>query len=217
LVARAGGDHNNPKAHDPPRVRVDVSDSLLQQIPQVAEMMLSLEELKRRKAGCKTFEQCKDLRIFTCMGTNELVLHDIRCFFKGLASRLVDPDTGIVDPESPTLLSKLGNCGALAELMLYLRPVFESREFQQIKTKIRKAEDEQSAHTAAMMTNNTVQAQNQAVFLHLNSGLRDCSQGLRECTEHLNALRSSRADSHNTLSGSAAAGPHNVVNVSYRR
>jgi hypothetical protein len=139
VVGRAGGNWRNPREHCPPREMVVVSDDLMNIIPQVNELMKNYQQVLTLRAACKTHKEIREKRLITACGTLGAVLNDIRCFFKVLASRPVDPRSHLFDAQSPIILELLKESVALRDVLNH--PVFDSPQFMELCTMVKHSEN----------------------------------------------------------------------------
>lgn len=138
IVGLAGGDPHNPKSHCPAYMTGSFQ-GILEQIPEVKQVMELAEELRRQKDNCKNRKEMKEKRLSTLSGVVGAILHSIECFIRGVASRPVDPKTRIVQTDQPSIRRLFRYSTTLVEVLSL--PVFSSPEFLDLERRIHDAED----------------------------------------------------------------------------
>lgn len=136
MVQRAGGDHNKPETHQPCRYAADVSPSLISLLfPQLVE---TKDSVYTRYDECSSHEELISKRLCVLKHCINGMVHDFSNFLRMLASRMVDPMTKVLIPDSPTIYEKFCH-GPFHDL--FRNPGFQSTEFQSLVSVVRAAED----------------------------------------------------------------------------
>jgi Centromere DNA-binding protein complex CBF3 subunit, domain 2 len=136
MVQRAGGDHNNPQTHQPCRHAVDVSPALINLLfPELLETKCCVYQ---RIEECSSHEEMAEKRLYTLKHCIDGMVHDFGNFLRMLASRMIDPVTKALIPESPTIFEKFCH-GPFHDL--FQNPGFYSQEFLSLVSVVRAAED----------------------------------------------------------------------------
>ena len=112
MVAMARGDPNNPRHFYLPRY-VDVSDEFLMLFPQIAAIVTNHREVTEKYNAYQTKKaMCAD-RVATAYECGLNALEELRCCFRFLASRPVDPVTLQVRDTEPCFFDKFCYCSTL--------------------------------------------------------------------------------------------------------
>jgi hypothetical protein len=161
---RAGGIPGDARMHCPAYSRVDVPDELLLYLPGMEELLSKRDILMQINATVRSRRERDEIRIETRLGCLQAFLHDIKRALLVSAARPVDPISFLTQHELPAIQATERYRNGLLSGVFAL-PIFESKEFMDLRDRVRDAEDAalstlRQSNTACEFANEVVKALN---------------------------------------------------------
>lgn len=132
MIQRAGGDHTNPRAHDPPWASVEVSDALL------GEFAPWFVEIEPRVTAAYTAATCarekQEGRLYSARGACSAVRFMLETALKAAAARPLDENSVLCAADEPLYLQFNND-------LFRLNGAFASPLFFDLHARVRAAED----------------------------------------------------------------------------
>jgi hypothetical protein len=139
VVSRANGDSKNVAAHCVRWTLVEVPDELISiNYPDILPMK---EAVDAAYDACPSHEERVERRLCMARGSIHSIVFNIQMAFRMLASRPLDPVTGLLDRSAKPLYLQFRDGGRVEDTVLFRTPSFQSPLFMKLVEDVARAQE----------------------------------------------------------------------------